>query len=166
MEARNLSKDYKLPTRQAIAGKYLDALYDTYWKSQMDSLLIDVDIFGVTIFGDGATIKGNPLLNVLAAGVHNSFALLDIVDCTDHHAKGGKKDAHYLAHQVIRPLIEQVHLNVPKKLGCIVDLAFFDGASNVQNAGAILQSMYPRMTIGHGAEHVVSLLFSDCYLKV
>lgn len=69
MEAKNIGKDYKLPTRQSIGGKYLDALYETYWKAQMDSLLIDVDVFGVTIFGDGATIKGNPLLNVLAAGV-------------------------------------------------------------------------------------------------
>jgi len=166
MEAKNIGKDYKLPTRQSIGGKYLDALYETYWKAQMDSLLIDVDVFGVTIFGDGATIKGNPLLNVLAAGVHNPFALLDIVDCTEHHANGGKKDAHYLAHDVIGPLIERMERHVAKSVGHVVDLAFFDGASNVQNAGAILQSIYPRITVGHGAEHVVSLLFLDCYLKV
>ncbi len=91
MEAMNVDKDYNLPTRQAIGGQYLDALYQTYWDTQMNYLLMESEIFGVTVFGDGATIKGNPLVNVLAAGVHNSFALLDIVDCTTHLAGGGRR---------------------------------------------------------------------------
>ena len=49
--------------------------------------------------------------------------------------------------------------------GC-VDLVFFDGASNVQNAGRILQARYPRITVGHGAEHAVSLFFSDVSTKI
>ena len=48
----------------------------------------------------------------------------------------------------------------------LVDLVFFDGASNVQNAGKILRAFNPRITVGHGAEHVVSLFFSDVYTKV
>ena len=48
----------------------------------------------------------------------------------------------------------------------IVDLVFFDGASNAQNAGVILQAFNPRITLCHGAEHVVSLFFSDVYQKV
>jgi hypothetical protein len=43
---------------------------------------------------------------------------------------------------------------------------FFDGASNVQNSGQILQAFNPRITVGHGAEHVVSLFFSDVYRKI
>ena len=43
---------------------------------------------------------------------------------------------------------------------------FFDGASNVKNAGELLQAKYPRITVGHGAEHVVSLFFKDVYEKV
>jgi hypothetical protein len=43
---------------------------------------------------------------------------------------------------------------------------FFYGASNVQNAGNILRIFNPRITVGHGAEHVVSLFFSDVYKKV
>jgi len=43
---------------------------------------------------------------------------------------------------------------------------FFDGASNVQNAGKTLRAFNPRITVGHGAEHVVSLFFSDVYTKV
>ncbi len=41
----------------------------------------------------------------------------------------------------------------------IVDLVFFNGASNVQNAGKILRAFSPCVTVGHGAEHVASLLF-------
>ena len=39
----------------------------------------------------------------------------------------------------------------------------FDGASNVQKAGAILSIHFPRVTCVHGAEHVVSLFFNDVF---
>jgi hypothetical protein len=38
---------------------------------------------------------------------------------------------------------------------------WFDGASNVQKAGRILQAKFPRSYTLHGGEHVVSLFFSD-----
>ena len=134
----------------------------------MTSLLSEARIFGVTVFGDGATIKSVALVNVLAAGVNNPFALLDIVDCTGHLAIGGKKDAQYIAN-IVKPLITQMESELDihnKRSPGIVDLDFFDGASNVQNAGQILQAFNPRITGGHGAEHVVSLFFSDVYNKV
>jgi hypothetical protein len=53
-----------------------------------------------------------------------------------------------------------------KKCPGIVDLVFFYGASNVQNAGKILKAFNPCITVGHGAEQVVSLFFSDVYNKV
>ena len=40
-------------------------------------------------------------------------------------------------------------------------MVYFDGASNVQKAGKALAAAYPRVTSLHGAEHVVSLFFSD-----
>ena len=36
----------------------------------------------------------------------------------------------------------------------------------MQNAGKLLSVTYPRITVGHGAEHVVSLFFSDVFTKV
>ncbi len=41
------------------------------------------------------------------------------------------------------------------------DVFFFDGASNVQKAGLVLEQKYPRAHTLHGAEHVISLFFSD-----
>ena len=166
--ARSLGPNYKPPDRRLIGGKYLDAIHETSRQQQMTSLLSEARIFGVTVFGNGATIKSVALVNVLAAGVNNPFALLDIADCTDHLAIGGKKDAQYIAN-IVKPLITQMEseLDIHKKRSPgIVDLVFFDGASNVQNAGQILQAFNPRITVGHGAEHVVSLFFSDVYNKV
>jgi hypothetical protein len=156
------------PSRKDIAGRILDALYITNWKDQMHTLLSEAKVFGITVFGDGATIKTVPLVNVLAAGVNNPFALLDISDCSNHLSKGQKKDARHIA-SIIIPLIKQIESksNVhQKKSPGIVDLVLFDGASNVQNAGLILKAYNPRITVGHGAEHVVLLFFSDVYRKV
>ena len=166
--ARSLGPNYKPPDRRLIGGKYLDAIHKTSRQQQMTSLLSEARIFGVTVFGDGATIKSVALVNVLAAGVNNPFALLDIADCTNHLAIGGKKDAKYIA-DIVKPLITQMESELDihnKRSPGIVDLVFFDGASNVQNAGQILQAFNPRITVGHGAEHVVSLFFSDVYNKV
>ncbi len=86
-----LGPNYKPPWRELIGGKYLDAIYKQSWKEQMSLLLTEVRIFGITVFGDGATIKNVALMNVLAAGVNNLFALLDIADCTHHLARGGRR---------------------------------------------------------------------------
>jgi hypothetical protein len=167
-EARKLGPGYKAPDRHDIAGKYLDALYVAHWKEQMKTLLSEARVFGITVFGDGATIKTVPLVNVLASCVNNPFALLEIADCTAHLAKGGKKDAKYIA-KIIMPLIQLMESEEDmhkKTYSGLVDLVFFDGASNVQNAGEILRAFNPRITVGHGADHVVSLFFADVYTKV
>jgi hypothetical protein len=163
-----LGPNYKPPRRELIGGKYLDAIYKQSWKEQMSLLLSEARIFGITVFGGGATIKSIALVNILAAGVNSPFALLDIAECTHHLARGGKKDAKHIAN-IVMPLIKQMELELEvhnKKCPGIVDLVFFYGASNVQNAGKILKAFNPRITVGHGAKHVVSLFFSDVYTKV
>ncbi len=167
-EARKLGPSYLPPNRNDIAGKYLDALYVAHWKEQMKTLLSEAWVFGITVFGDGATIKTVPLINVMAACVNNPFELLEIADYTTHLAKGGKKDAKYIA-KIVMPLIqlmeseEDIH---KKTYSGLVNLLFFVGASNVQNEAKILRAFNPCITVGHGAEHVVSLLFADVYTKV
>ncbi len=89
--------------------------------------MCEASTFGVTLFGDGATIKTVPLLNVLAAGVNNPFALLDIVDCTNHLAQGGMKDTTHIAN-IIHPLITQLESEMDdhnRLCVGIVDLVFF-----------------------------------------
>ena len=43
---------------------------------------------GITMLGDGATIKRKPLFNVLAATYGNPPAVLSVHDCTKHLAGG------------------------------------------------------------------------------
>ena len=67
------------------------------------------------------------------------------------------------------PLIKKMEskLNVhKKKCPGIVNLVFFGGASNVQNAGEIMKAFNLRITVGHGTEHVVSWFFSYVYNRV
>jgi len=101
-------------------------------------------VFGVLFFGDGATVKNKALLNVLASGVYLPSACLEIIDCTGHLEAGGKKDAKYIANHFL-PLIKQFELESENT----VDLALFDGASNVQNAGDVLAAIFPRMSVIH-----------------
>ncbi len=68
---------------------------------------------------------------------------------------GGKKDAPYIA-TLFEPHMKR--LDPQKK---VIDLLYFDGATNVQKAGRILCAKYPRATCLHGSEHVVSLFFND-----
>jgi hypothetical protein len=133
----------------------------------MTTLLLEVDVFGLTIYGDGATIKSVPLINILAAGPNNPFVLLDIVDCTTHLQNEGKKDALYIAEMILLSIrrMEQTRDIRNKKHRGIVDFVFMDGASNVQKGGWILAINYPCITVGHCAVHLVLLFFKDVYTQ-
>lgn len=95
--ARRLPPNYKPPSAHIVGGVLLSKLYDVNWNLETASLLADAHTFGISVYGDGATIKTVPMINALGAGVNNSFAMLDVFDCTDHCAEGGKKDAVFIA---------------------------------------------------------------------
>jgi hypothetical protein len=85
----------------------------------------------------------------------NANSVLDIIDCTEHMEEGGKKDAKYIAG-----ILEQ-HIERLDPQGIHLNAVLFDGASNVQKAGRIIEARYPQVSVLHGVEHVVSLFFSD-----
>ena len=84
-------------------------------------------------------------------------AVLDIVDCSGHVSKGYKKDAAYVA-ELFLPHMKKLD---PKKE--LFDFVTFDGASNVQKAGLVIQAHFPKVYVTHGAEHVCALVFEDCF---
>jgi hypothetical protein len=156
--AKNVGNGYVLPNRRLIAGVLLDITYEHMQDIQKENLLNQVELFGLSLYGDGATIHKMPLLNMLASGVHENVAVLDIVDATEHIQQGGKKDAEYIA-SLFEPYIEMFEKASPNS----VDYLSFDGAGNVQRAARILAAKYPRIICTHGAEHVVSLFFQDFF---
>ena len=110
---------------------------------------VRVRYFGSTLFGDGATVGKVPLINILGAGPNNATAFLAICDCTAQMESGGKKDAEYIA-KLILPEIQKMEDKACEnnnKHPRVVDLVYFDGASNVQKAGDILKVNYPCVTV-------------------
>ncbi len=101
------------------------------------------------------SLMAMPLFNILVLCGNTPPTDVSIVDCTSYMNRGGKKDTTYILGQFQRKVDE---IDVDKKL---TDCFFFDGALNVQTAGAILCAMYPRTICFHGEEHVLSLFFSD-----
>jgi hypothetical protein len=114
----------------------------------------DAQLYGFCLLGDGATIRGMPLMNVLAT-VPSGNMVLDIVDCTGHMEDGGRKDATYIAS------IFNDHIKELDPQGVYLNAIIFDGASNVQKAGQVIQAKYPQVSVLHGIEHCISLFFSD-----
>ena len=169
--ARFVPPTYSPPYRKKMTGHLLDGLYQSAYSKEIESLLKQSKIFGVALFGDGATIKKVPLMNFLASSPNNPVALLEIVDCTNEMASGGNKNAKYIAG-LVKPIISRIEMT--KDPLCkrrsdhsgVVDLLLFDGASNVQKAAKLVSVEYPRITVIHGAEHVVSLFFKDVFTKV
>ena len=152
-KAKLVGQNYKPPYRKRVSEELLKLLYEEEYGKMTKQLREESDIFGLVLYGDGATIAKTPFINILAGGVHLPNACLEIHDCTAQLAAGGRKTAKYIADTMI------FHMNKIDPKGRLVDLVIFDGASNVQKAGKILEERYPLITCIHGAEHVVSLFF-------
>ena len=153
IHARSTNNSYKPPSRYEMSGDLLKANYVAYQSDQMTKLLMNVDIFGLGIFGDGATIVKVPMMNILACSAGNPSCVLDVVDCSDHVAKGNKKDAFFICQQMLP------HMQKIDQEKTLFDLIAFDGAANVQKAGSLMEQHFPRCTVLVGIEHTVLLLF-------
>ena len=153
--AKAVPTTYRPPSRNQVAGPLLQLLFDELQNTQFDDLWKDDDLFKHCYYLDGATIKTVPFLNVMASGPYNQRAVMDIIDCTEHMAEGGMKDATYVA-ACMKPTIE--------KVGSQNAVLFaFDGAYNVQKAGSMLEVWYPWATTIHAAEHVCALMFKSWF---
>ena len=153
--AATVEKDFVPPHRKDVAGRLLKLNYETRMKSNKQLLLADAETYGLQFIGDGATIKRMPFLNVLAMCGYSAPVVLNIHDCTEHMAKGGKKDAPYVAN------LFQSEVDDLGPQNKFTNLFIFDGASNVQKAGEILRAIFPGSYSIHGGKHVISLFFND-----
>jgi hypothetical protein len=122
--------------------------------SAKEVVMSDAELYGFCLLGDGVTVRGMPLMNVLVT-TPTASAVLDIIECTEHMEVGGKKDAKYIAS------IFEGHIAELDPYGIHLNAVLFDGASNVQKAGRVIKAKYPQVLVLHGIEHVISLFFSD-----
>jgi hypothetical protein len=151
-KARSTNHKYEPPKRSEVAGKLLDAHFASYQKNGMDSLLADVETYGLAIFGDGATIVKTPLINILASSPNNPSCVLDVIDCSKHMRHGGKKDAWFIAKNIL-PLMKKID---PHKDS--INVVAFDGAANVQKAADLLKEHFPAITVMQGVEHTIATI--------
>jgi hypothetical protein len=49
-----------------VGGKLLDATFETYYHEEATKLFKEPDLYIILVYGDGATIKTTPLINVSA----------------------------------------------------------------------------------------------------
>jgi hypothetical protein len=60
---RRIPPKYSPPYRKNLAGPLLDDIYQSTYDEQMRSLLKESKVFGIALFGDGATIQKSPMMN-------------------------------------------------------------------------------------------------------
>jgi hypothetical protein len=108
--ARFSPKDYAPPKKNIVAGPLLDLTFEKHLQKDFSDLMVDADVFGLGFFGDAATIKKSPLVNVLATGHHVPAMVVEVIDCTDRLLEGEKKDGPFIANLFL-PTIQKLDKN-------------------------------------------------------
>jgi hypothetical protein len=83
------------PKRKLIGDRLLNSNHDEYTRRTMERISRQQEEFGLSLMGDGATVKRMFMVNMLCSGVREPVGCLEIVDCTGHLEENGKKDATY-----------------------------------------------------------------------
>ena len=97
---QNPFQSYKAPSRKRLSGELLDQAYKST-QQLVAPILAIAKKFGATISSDGwSDAQRRPILNFMAS-TRAAAAFLKSVDCTDHMAEGGKKDAVYIAANIL-----------------------------------------------------------------
>ena len=149
--ARTVGPDYCPPNRNMIGGELLDINWKSYRTKTTKGLMDKADVFGIVFLGDLDTIKGCPLINITASSFNFLVAVLGVKYCSKQLVQG-----NFISKRFSNRPLEQYD---EKKSH--TDMVLFYGASNIQKAGQILAASYPRITVLHGAKHMLSLLFSN-----
>jgi hypothetical protein len=50
----------------------------------LERLALQAETFGLSLLGNGATVKRMPLVNMLDVGVHKPAGMLEFSECTGH----------------------------------------------------------------------------------
>ena len=67
--ARLVPNSYRPPARKLLANDLLEHSYQSRLSKYLVNLEVDSEVYGISLFGDGATVHGMPLMNILASGV-------------------------------------------------------------------------------------------------
>jgi hypothetical protein len=154
----------------------------------MNALDVDAEVYGLTLFGFGATIHGMPLMNILVSGIGEPSAVLAIVDCKLPFFV----ESHYFETLNLCNCLSLFPTQVPciswkveKRMRCTLHHCSTHGSRSLTRivvgsivsfltepamyrklAGQLLAAKYPRIHVQTCAAHSVSLFFSDICQKL
>lgn len=153
--SRFMSREYLPPNRKRVAGELLDKNFNRTTESSIELLKKEASMYGMALIGDGATIRKMPLMNIISSSTSNPVCICDIVDNTNHLQQGIGKTGDTIAGDCLRVMVQlDPHYQ-------LYDCVMFDGASNVVKAGQCIMQRFPKVTLIHGAEHVLNLFCKD-----
>ena len=99
--SRTVSNSYQPPNRVLISKDILYVIHDHNMESNLSLILKQSDIFGFLYLGDGDTISGIPLLNILVSGKNRPVDLLELFCFKFHLADGGEKDGSFICNRFL-----------------------------------------------------------------
>ena len=88
--SRNVSKTYITSNRNIISKEILDVIHEQNMKRNLAMIKKEAEIFELLFLGDGTTISRCLLLNIIDSAKNIPFAVLEIVYCQGHLARGYK----------------------------------------------------------------------------
>ena len=78
--ARKFGPDYCPPNCNIIGGELLDLNWKSYQTKTTKDLMDEADVFGPVFLRDSSTIKGRPLINIIASSFNVPVAVLGVKD--------------------------------------------------------------------------------------
>ncbi|MGL5935151.1 MAG: hypothetical protein ACRCZI_05965 [Cetobacterium sp.] len=70
MAFRGVSNKFCFPSAKQIRTEHLNDQYEAQQEETYSLLATNAELFGITVFGDGATVRKMPLINILANGAY------------------------------------------------------------------------------------------------
>jgi hypothetical protein len=92
---QNPLQPYKVPLRRKLSGDLLDKAYESTEHGVLP-ILAEAKKYGATIASDGWNdVHRRPILNIMLV-TRGAAVFRNSIDCTDHMAEGGRKNAAYI----------------------------------------------------------------------
>ncbi len=127
--SKHVPASYKPPGRMKVSGPLLDAAFNRlmeHGRRQFDSQ--EAMIFGLSLIGDGATIKKMPLFNIIVSMTTEPCFVVKVCDARPYLRKGIGKTGLTIYDECL-PVMKQID-PTKQKFDCVI----FYGGSNMVSA--------------------------------
>ena len=93
--ARTVGPGYCPPNCNIIGGELLDINWKSYQTKTTKDLMAEADVFGLVFLRELATIKGRPIINIIASSFNIPVDVLGVKYCFKKLGVGRKEGFHF-----------------------------------------------------------------------